>query len=101
MTKEESEEFYQKRKAEGMTDAEIAESFVWSVDRTPEEEAEQAKAIAQFRKDYWAKYSRWGRFILKSKINYLSCKYKFQDLITKYTKNKNEKLHFNWRKYWF
>lgn len=83
MTKEESEEFYNKLKTEGMSDADIAESFIWSIDQTPEEEIEQAKAMAQYRKEYWAKMKPWTRFILKSKINYLSCKYKLQELIQK------------------
>ena len=79
MTPLESEEFYNNLKAEGMTDAEIAESFIWSIKLTPEEEKIESDKFRKFIKDHKASkplYKRLYRSIIK---NYLSTKYKLQD----------------------
>jgi len=49
MTQLEADEFYNKLKAEGLIDEEIAESYIFSVDLTPEEDIEFKKEFAIHR----------------------------------------------------
>ncbi len=83
MTKEESKGVYAKMKADGLSDEDIADSYIWSWSQTPEEEAEQSKlfkeAIAKHRKEMgWKKRIYWY-----FRSNYLCYKYRYQDWKTK------------------
>lgn len=52
LTKE-AEKVYNQLKAEGYTDEEIADGYVFPVERTPEEEAQWAKELNEHRKKIW------------------------------------------------
>ena len=86
MTKEESDEMYIELK-KTYTDEEIAESFIWSIDRTPEEDKEFSKLISEHRKKYYADMSWFKRNKTKLYLRYLGIKYKIQD----WYKNKKNK----------
>ena len=78
MTKEESQKFYEELR-KTYTDEEIAESFVWSIDRSPEEEKELRDAMSAYRKKHYADMGWWKRNTTKIRIRYLGWKYRFQD----------------------
>lgn len=88
MTKEESEIFYNNLKKE-YTDEEIAESFVWSIELSPEEEKENNRQFKEFIKQRYSNMSFFEELKTKVKIKYIGLKYKIQDIIYK-IKNKNE-----------
>lgn len=52
MTKEEADKIYHKLKEEGLTDEEIAESFVFSIDTTEEEDELFRRELNKRRKEY-------------------------------------------------
>ena len=78
MTKEESDKLY-KELRKTYTDEEIAESFVWSIDTTPEEDAEFSKMVREYRRKHYADMTWYQRNKTKLRIKYFSLKYRLQD----------------------
>lgn len=79
MKQQESEDFYNTLKKEGMSDSDIADSFVWSIDKTPEEEKMETELFKKFIKEHKASKPWYNRLYSYFYCRYLSIKYRLQD----------------------
>lgn len=79
LTKEESAQLYKDLRADGLTDEDIADSMIWSVEQTPEEEAEISKQLKEFRAKHRKEMGWRKRIYWYFRSNYLCYKYRYQD----------------------
>lgn len=79
LTKEEGKKVYADMKADGLSDEEIAESCIWSVERTPEEEAKMSADLKAFRAKHRKEMGWRKRVYCFFRSNYLCYKYRLQD----------------------
>jgi len=77
--KKSNQSVYDELKAKGYTDEDIAESFIFPAERTPEQDAQWAKELNDFREKRWAAMTEEEREKEKKQINDLAEKFRKED----------------------